>query len=190
MEGLNEAISKMGFAEPVDSGIGIHLTVYEFIEGFWIPELFLLSNFTGTSYNAVHSDGVRLSREMYHTIVEEESEPRPEHREVECRLEVQKRLHQRGRMLIFNNGDPLMFNAAANAITGMFQELARRRILSDPSRVETYLAIARRPIEVVANAQRDFCKEGARVVGGKPHELAVTPDGQYFSTTGDMPRAT
>jgi hypothetical protein len=29
---LNEAISNMDFARPVDSGIGIHLTVYEYID--------------------------------------------------------------------------------------------------------------------------------------------------------------
>jgi hypothetical protein len=78
-----------------------------------------------------------------------------------------------------------MFNAAAYAIFGMFRALAGRGKLSRSDRVETYLAIARRPIEVVSKAQLDFCEKGARVVGGKPHDLAVTPGGMYTSTTGD-----
>ena len=187
-EKLNEAISKMHFVKPVDSGIGIHLTVYEYIENYWIPELFLLSNFTDTSYRFVHPDGVHLSRETYHTIAK--VPPRPEHREAQYRLKVHERLHQPGGMLIYNNGDPIMFNAAAYAILGMFRALARRGKLARPERVETYLAIARRPIEVVSKAQLDFCQKGTRVIGGRPHDLAVTPGGVYSSTTGDMPRAT
>ena len=183
-EKLNEAITHV---KSVNSGIGIHLTVYEHIENYWIPELFLLSNFTNPSYESVHPDGVHLSRETYHTIAK--VPPEPEHRETQYRLEVHKRLHQPGGMLIYNNGDPIMFNAAAYAILEMFRALARRRKLAKPGSVKTYLAIARRPIEVVSKAQLDFCQKGTRVIGGKLHDLAVTPCGEYSSTTGDVPRA-
>lgn len=183
-EQLNEAISKMRFARPVDAGIGIHLTAYEYIENYWIPELFLISNFTDTSYQSVRpAGGVQLSRETYHTVAD--AKPETEHREARYRLKVHEYLHRPGGMLIYNNGDPVMFNTAAYAIFGMFRALASREKLSSPDRVETYLAIARRPIEIVSKAQLDFCEKGARVVGGKPHDLAVTPMGTYTSTTGD-----
>jgi hypothetical protein len=88
-------------------------------------------------------------------------------------------------MLMYNNGDPVMFTSAANAMLAMFRALAQRGKLAGAGKVQTYLAIARRPIEVVSKAQVDFCHEGARVVGGKPHDLAITPNGEYLSTTGD-----
>ena len=182
-EQLNEAISKMHFAKPADAGIGIHFTAYECVENYWIPELFLISNFTDTTYRFVHPDGVHLSRETYHTVAD--VDPSPNHREAQYRLQVHRNLHGSGGMLIYNNGDPIMFNAAARAILELFKALAARGSLARPTKVATYLAIARRPIEVVSKAQLDFCKEGTRLVGGKPHDLAITPGGVYSSETGD-----
>ncbi|MBN1934549.1 MAG: hypothetical protein JW934_07780 [Anaerolineae bacterium] len=182
-EQLNKAFAKMRFAQAVSTGIGIHLTAYEYIENYWIPELFLISNFIDTTYSTVNSDGIHLSRETYHTIAD--APPSPTHREAQYRLQVHAHLHEPGGMIIYNNGDPIMFNAAAYAIFGAFAILAARGNLARSDKIETYLAIARRPIEVVSETQRDFCKEGTRLVGGKPHDLAITPDGVYLSTTGD-----
>jgi hypothetical protein len=180
---LTEAISEMRFAKPVDSGIGIHFTAYEYIDNCWIPELFLISNWTDTRYQSLRLTGVGLSRETYHTIAR--VLPRPEHREPQYRLKVHEHLRKPGSMIVYNNGDPRMFNAAAYAIFGLFREIAGRGNLANPQRIETCLAIARRPIEIVSAAQRDFCREGTRVVGGKPHDLAITPSGEYYSTTSD-----
>jgi hypothetical protein len=180
---LNDAISKMQFSKPVHSGIGIHLTAYELVDGYWIPELFLVSNWVNTSYNSIRAQGVGISRETYHTVADVSKDPK--HREPEYRLKVHAYLHQPGGMLIYNNGDPIMFNAAAYAVLGMFRSLEKRGKLDRADDVRTYLAIARRPIEVVSRAQIDFCREGTRIVGGKPHDLAVTPTGDYSSTTGD-----
>lgn len=182
-EKLQKAIAQMRFVKPVHAGIGIHFTAYEYIDGYRIPELFLISNWADTSYRSLHPGGVGSSRETYHTVAD--VAPKHEHREVKFRLEVRRHLQQRGGMLIYNNGDPVMFNAAAYAVLGMFRALAERGRLTGPGKVETYLAMARRPIEVVSRAQLDFCREGARVVGGKPHDLAITPNGKYISTTGD-----
>lgn len=173
----------MTFAKPVQAGIGIHFTAYEYIDGYWIPELFLVSNWADPSYQSLRPGGVGVSRETYHTIAD--VAPKQEHRQVQFRLQVHRHLHQRSGMLIYNNGDPVMFNSAANAVPGMFKALARRGKLIEPGKIETYLAMARRPIEVVAKAQLNFCREGARVVGGRPHDLAITPNGEYLSTTGD-----
>lgn len=183
-EELQRAIAQMRFVKPVHAGIGIHFTAYEHIDDYWIPELFLISNWADSSYRSLRSGGVSSSRETYHTVANVASEH--EHRKVKFRLEVHRYLNQRGAMLIYNNGDPVMFNAAAYAMLGVFGALARRGELTESGRVETYLAMARRPIEVVSKAQLDFCREGARVVGGRPHDLAITPNGQYKSTTGDV----
>jgi hypothetical protein len=180
---LREAIGTMPFDKPLDKGIGIHLTAYEDIEGHWIPELFLISNWANTRYNSLRPGGIGLSRETYHTVAR--VPPDPDHREPEYRLQVYRHLHTRGGILIYNNGDPRMFNPAAGAILNSIGQLAARGKLKNPRSVETYLDMARRPIEIVAAAQRDFCREGTRVVGGKPHDLAVTPQGEYYSNTGD-----
>lgn len=180
---LNEAISRMYFARELYSGIGIHFTAYEYIDNIWIPELFLISNYSDPSYRSLHPEGVRLSRETYKTI--NRKEPSLDRKEVECRLKVNEYL-QEGNMLIYNNGDPALFNPAADAILGMFCELARRGSLAEPDKIKTYLAIARRPIEIISKAQHDFCSKESRVVGGKPHDLAITPDGEYSSSTGDI----
>jgi hypothetical protein len=182
-ERLAEAISNMHFTNQIDAGIGIHFTAYEYISSYWIPELFLISNWVDPTYRSLRPTGVGLSRETYHTIADVPASP--EHRGPEYRLEVQRYLHQRGGMIVYNNGDPGMFNVAAKAIFEMVRQLGQRGKLTNPQHVETYLAIARRPIEIISAAQRDFCREGTRVVGGKPHDLAVTPGGAYSSTTGE-----
>ncbi len=178
---LNSELSKMHFNHGRDSGLGIHLSVYEFIEGYWIPELFLISNWTDPSYRNISSQVV-LTRETYHTICGERSQP--EHRESQYRLKVHKYL-QDGDMIIYNNGDPIMFNEIATSIFKMLRVLLKRKKLASLDKLETHLAIARRPIEIIAKIQHDFCCKDARLVGGKPHDLAITPTGIYLSTTGD-----
>ena len=180
--GLNEEISKMHFENNVDAGIGIHLTVYERINDYWIPELFHIRNWGDISYQSVIPKGVCVSRQTYHTINKEAEELLQG--EPEYRLKVQQYLES-NEMLIYNNGDPEMFNSAAYAIHGMFKVLMKREVLDKQDKVKTYQAIARRPIEVVKNAQHDFCHEQYRLVGGRLHDLAITPEGDYFSSAGD-----
>jgi hypothetical protein len=179
---LQEALSGMHFTRPTDAGIGIHFTAYEYVNDYWIPELFLISNWADPSYTSLRPEGIGVSRETYHTVANEP--PRAEHRQPEYRLRVNAFL-QEGGLLMFNNGDPTLFNAAANGLGVMFHELARRRRIRAPNEIPTYLAMVRRPIQIVANTQQDFCETGSRLVGGRPHDLAVTPGAEYHSTTGD-----
>lgn len=179
--GLNGQLQCMKFATPTDSGIGLHLTAYERIDDYWIPELFLISNWTDPSYQSVHPE-VSVSRETYHIAFQ--CPPRPEHRERELRLAVHQFL-QGGQILMYNNGDPVLFNVVANALFGVFRELARRRILKSRDSIELCRSMAKRPVQIVSDLQRDFCREDFRVVGGKIHDLAITPDGQPSSTSGD-----
>lgn len=179
-KGLNEKIGKMNFASPLDRGIGIHLTVYERIQDYQVPEFFLISNWSDTNYRSLKPGGVEVSRETYGTL---EGEARkPEHRSEQYRLKVQKRL-QAGAMLIFNNGNTTLFNPAAKAILEMIDELRKSRSFLRTEEVKTYRDIARRPLEIVSKVQQDFCREGMRAVGGRIHDLAITPSGEYSSTS-------
>lgn len=179
---LKEQLSRMSFRKDTDAGIGIHFTAYEYIDDYWIPELFLITSWSDASYTSPHTDGIRLTRETYHTISGEEKSLN--HRNNKFRLKVKNFLQKEGNWLIFKNGDPIMFNKATGVIFDLFKEIARRNILKDSNDVNTHLDMVRRPIEVVANAQRDFCREGKRIVGGRIHDLAILPSGS-FKSTGD-----
>jgi hypothetical protein len=181
-EQLEAKLRGMRFARPTDRGIGIHFSAYERRSDYWIPELFLISNWSDVSYSALRSNGVGVSRETYHSMTNEP--PGEAHGALELRLRVHEFL-QRGNLLIYNNGDPVLFNAAANGMATMFIELARRGLSRTQHDTSKFLAMARRPVEIVTAGQRDFCQPGKRLVGGKAHDLAITPDGGYSSTTGD-----
>jgi hypothetical protein len=180
---LNSAISGMTFCGELDAGIGLHFTAYEYIGGYWIPELFRISNYEDSFCQSLFRDGIHTTRETYNVIMEVPA--RPEHREPQYRLCVHEYLRQPGSMLIYNNGDPLMFNPISEAILQSIREVAKRGDLVSPTDIATYRAIARMPIEVVSNIQRHFAREGTRRVGGKPHDLAITPNGEYFPDSGD-----
>lgn len=183
----NELATELGrrrFQLPVHRGMGVHFTAYEYISGYWVPELFLVSNWTDRSYTAVKSNGFSVTRETYATLKGLSDRP-PEQREARFRREVHSALHQNGVMFRFNNGDPVLFNHVADAILNTFLELRSRRHLRDPISVKTHLSLVWRPIDVVSKLLADMADQGSRVIGGKPHDLAVDPSGEYRSNTGD-----
>ena len=108
----------------------------------------------------------------------------PEHREPKFRIEVHQAL-QAGVMFRYNNGDPELFNPAANAILDTFRTLVQRGVLNDPSAERTHCALVRRPIEVISSLLTDFSKKGKRLIGGKLHDLCISRDGTCWSSTGD-----
>ena len=182
---LNKEIAELPLTKAVDKGIGIHFTAYERVNDYWIPELFLISNWAGIPYTNLRPEGVGVSRETYHILKEKEGvTPAPEHREPKFRIEVNKALRS-GIMFRFNNGDPELFKPTADAILDVFFRLMERSLLDDSSADRTHCAIVRRPIEVISNLLTDFSKEGTRLIGGKPHDLCISPDGRCWSSTGD-----
>jgi hypothetical protein len=181
---LTQEFKKIGLRKISETGLGIHFSAYEWVEGYWIPELFKISNWTDTSYTDVWPDGFRLERVTYHTSFTPTIDESPEDGKPERRLEVHQKL-QAGMMLIYNNGDPNMFNHAASAIFNMVGVRGALGHLKDMETPEAVCDLARRPIEIVTEVQRDFCREDVVRVGGKPHELAISPGGEYRSRTGD-----
>jgi len=179
---LAKVLSCMKFRREAERGLGMHFSAYERVGEYWIPELFLISNWLDTTYRAVRPEGLVVTRETFHAVSNEP--PQERHRETTYRLKVHRFLNE-GNILSYNNGDPGLYNSAAIGFFAMFQQLAGRGALANPEAVETWTSMARRPIEIVGKAQRDFCPRGRRLVGGKPHDLAVTPAGIYTSTTGD-----
>jgi hypothetical protein len=181
---LTKEFKKIRLRKPSETGLGIHLSVYERVEDYWIPELFKISNWTNNSYTDVWPDGFQLERVTYHTSFENEIDENPEDGEPHRRLKVRQKL-QDGMVLIYNNGDPNMFNHAASAIFSMIQVRGALGHLKDMETPEAVCDLARRPIEIVTEVQRDFCRPEVVGVGGRARELAISPEGEYWSRTGD-----
>jgi hypothetical protein len=109
----------------------------------------------------------------------------PEFGQPGFRVEVHKALHDAPLMFRFNNGDPTLFNPIANSVLDTFIELLRRGQVKEPTSIEKHLSIGRRPVEIVSKLLADLVAPQTRLIGGKPHDLAVGPGGDYESTTGD-----
>src|SRR5574341_700447 len=194
---LTSQLSRMKFSDQLQKGMGIHFTVYENVDEDIIPELFAITNFANTDYNELHADGLHATRETYismrdmmNNILKDESpfkgdtSQRSRHAEPDFRRHV-KNFLKNGGLLLYNNGDPRMFNPAANAIFSMIQTASIRNTLGISNDPRAYRRIVQFPIDLVSNFQREFFKKGYQVVGGKPHNLSVTPRGTYDSDTGD-----
>ena len=180
---LQAELSRMRLKDSLAKGIGIHFTAYERIDGYLIPELFAITNFSGTTYEELLPGGVRATRETYGVAFGVDVRP-PEHGLPPYRHQVREFLDM-GYFLVYNNGDPHMFNTAFAAIGSLFTVASQRKALLPIQDSREHRAMVSWPIEIVSSTQRRFFREGFRVVGGKPHNLSATPTGQYESDTGD-----
>lgn len=178
---LEQELSKLPLSGR-EKGIGIHFTAYEYMNGYWMPELFLISNWADIPYTSLRTTGVGASRETYHTLMDVPSSP--EHKGLEFRLDVHRAL-QSERIFWYNNGDPELYNPVADSIKGTISTLGKRGTLSQLASKEAHCDLARRPIEVISDLLGDFSRAGTRLIGGKPHDLCVSPGGNYWSSTGD-----
>lgn len=182
---LSREIGRRVFKSPLQRGIGIHFTAFEYVGDYWVPELFLIMNYDdagGVTYNKLYPDGVRCRRETYHAIF---GEPHSStHGDGDHRRKVHKELLA-GRIIVFHNGDPVLFNPGAQAVQTMTEGLRDRGELVMPNTPRNYRALARIPIQLVSDVQRGFTVPSKRRVGGKIHDLSVTSGGLYRSDSGD-----
>ncbi len=181
---LNSELNARSFPNPLDKGVGIHFTAYERVGDYWVPELFHIRNWTDPSYSALFVAGVVVTRETY-AILKDLPDRSDSHRDPLFRMAVHYALHSDGIIFRFNNGDPVLFNPIANALLDTAQRLAARRHLRQPADANLYLSLARRPVEVVSKFLADLSLPEMRLIGGKPHDLAIAPNGTTESTTGD-----
>lgn len=175
---LNEKLNEFTFSNPAHKGIGIHLVGFEVVDRQNVPELFLISNYLDTSYTTIGD--LAISRNLYGTLpgnLRRENLTLHEQREIIIRF-----LDNNG-LFIFNNGDPALFNPAANAIHEMFRLAMERGVVKNNNR--TTIKLASKPIEMIKEMQRDFFKKEYIRVGGKIHHLLITDRGDFISNTGD-----
>lgn len=178
---LQAELARLGLAGSAAGGVGLHFSAYERIDDHWIPELFHVTNWANPSYRALAPGGVRCTRETWGLIHGRPSDLA--HGDRARRLEVRRFLQGDG-WLRFNNGDPGLFNKVANALQGAVLVLSQRSQLR-PLGLPEYTAVAHRSVELVAQLQQEIGRAESRRVGGRIHNLAVSPVGEYFSTSGD-----
>ncbi|MCW5824865.1 MAG: hypothetical protein KIT34_18860 [Cyanobacteria bacterium TGS_CYA1] len=159
-------------------GLKMHFTAYEDFGFGRVPELFSITNWDG-AYRVL--ERVTSQRQTILTITNNSELPVGEQPDITQRTRVNEFL-QRG-LIRYNDGDLELFNALANAMidsVGVLQD--RRDLVTDP--VEFAGRLALMPVEAVCNIQRWLGRVGRRGVGGRPHNLIITPDGQFSSMTG------
>jgi hypothetical protein len=181
---LNRELGRLAFSRPLESGLGIHFTAYEYVDGYWIPELFVVTNWNDPTYSAVRPGGFYVTRETYGTL-QNLQDRSLEHREPVSRRVVHAALHQNQVMFRFNNGDPALFNPVGDSVFNTFSKLYGRGHVRDSASALTHLSLVRRPVDVVIKLLADLAEPTSRVIGGKSHDLAISPGGDYESTTGD-----
>lgn len=182
---LSNEFSKLNFYHELDKGIGIHLAGYEYLDGYWIPELFVCTNYADTSYKNLCC--LHLTRETYINVAKDKpSRQQPLSINQGSDLQERKYVNEwlKSGFMTFNNGDPIQFNPIAETVLNSAKHLAAIKKLRIRD-VEFYRSLVKRPIEIVSAMQRDFCKKGTRLVGGRIHDVTITPDGQFESKSGD-----
>jgi len=178
---LNEEFARLGINGNENFQLGLHFSCYEEVEGVNIPELFFIHNLIPQPDTNPYN--FTFSRDTYQSLTNEAYNP--SHSSKEYRLAVGNYVNTKG-LIWFNNGDPTLFVPAANAIFSAFMNLNRRNYLIQPFGPKECRLMARRPVEIIKAAQRDFCASGKILVGGKIHDISVTPNGVYESSTGDV----
>jgi hypothetical protein len=124
---LEDQLNRLQLPNDRTRGIGIHFTAYERVKDYWVPELFLITNWSDPSYGSVNPNGVCVTRETFTTIT---GIARELCTADECQRLVVHQCLQAGRLLRFNNGDPVLFNPAASAVMQMYETLPCAAFLS------------------------------------------------------------
>jgi len=86
-------------------GLGLHFTTYDLGDGEWIPELFLITNYTGLEYRG--GLGFVAQRQTYHWLSNNTDTNFADHFKDEFRIKVKQQLQKTP--IHFSNGQPTVF---------------------------------------------------------------------------------
>jgi len=162
-------------------GIGLHITGIEKVGDYRIPELFLVTNFKDPTYQETKE--LTCSRETFHTISGQP--PADAHGQQDYRMKVNEFLNTQG-FLIYNNGDPTLFNPFANSFFSSLNIAQQRGKAKNIETVEDTVPIVRFPIEAVSQIQQKFYDPTKKIIGGRVHDLSINDNGIMKSTSGDV----
>ena len=175
---LENKLNSIPVTNPDHKGIGIHLVGFESINNQDVPELFLISNYTDLSYS--HVGELAISRRLFDTLPDE---LKTDATSIEKKREKIMAFLNDGKAFIFNNGDPILFMPVANTVLTIFNVVRTRNVLKTGE--ETFAKFVSSPIEIIKNIQKGFFDKKYIRVGGKIHNLLITKQGDFISSTGD-----
>lgn len=161
-----------------DKGIGIHILGHDYIQGYYIPELFLLSNFGYDNGRYIPGQPLGVARQTFHTVYKDANVS--EHGREEYRLAVRKYLSM-GNLIFYNNGDPQFFNPMAFSIQNAALLAQHRKVARELITTKDLVPFVREPITMISSLQRAFYKPNFRLVGGKVHCMTVEPSGKLMT---------
>lgn len=159
-----------------DRGIGLHVAGFEVInDGLRSPELFLVTNYSmdNDGYYFVQQDSLDCTRR---TIADFVSKDLQHLTVTEKKQHVYDTILNKGSVIIFNNGDPVMFNSFATPIKRA-RKNGKLKTFDDEDLLKKFAAW---PIEKVKEFQQDFYAEGKVVVGGIITTKILTADGEWY----------
>lgn len=176
---LNRELDRIIPGKSLKKGLGIHLTGFETHGVTTVPELFLISNFSNIAYNRLE-DSINCERHLY-PIAARTLGVKANNYEEE--REVILDFFRTGQIFYFNNGDPELFTPIADGYynsVNRFRLRIKSRILGD----EGYRHMALGPVETIKTLQQRFAPKGKRLVGGKIHDLVISANGSFTSSSG------
>lgn len=163
-----------------NKGVGLHFSAYEQLPFGSVPEMFWITNWNGAYVVQPHPVA---QRQTIISVTQSAQIPAPNQPDINERQSVRQHLQGAFNFLSYNHGDHQLFNQQASAILNSALVLRARGVLI-ANRIEYAGRLALMPVEAVCNMQRRLSRPGTRAVGGRPHNLIITPNGQYSSTTG------
>lgn len=185
-EELNKTISKYNIVGENGKGIGIQLCTYENIDGFKIPEMFVIRNYDGTNYSKINQK-IEYFRSTYDEVqIQSKNALSEVNNKIQGEKEHRKKVYdylQEDKIIIFNNGDPVSTNIVNLALFELIDRAKKENLNKPLNNTLVFRNLAKWAVITVSNFQRDFYKQECIKVGGKPHSLSITPNGIFESNT-------
>ena len=172
-----------------NKSMGLHLSTYDTIGGDSVPDMFLITSFSGIEGTVggayVYSPEFVAQRQTYFSITEERGRPETnfaDHNRIEYRRQAQA--YFEGRDRTYFNGDVLLFANVHPVVNANLEVIAHRGWSNaDIPAVSGNQALVK--VKVVADCHERFCKPESVRVGNPCYNLIIMPSGEFRSTTGN-----
>jgi hypothetical protein len=186
--GLQNDFDRLKLTKPTPKyGLGVQVAGFERINDYRVPELFLISNFKKSYLVGSQFFCNRHSFQICTLKFDKKQiQPEAKHREYDYRKKVYDWLAGE-EMIITNNGDYEMYTPLVKSLIEQIYLLRKRGVAKPLNDSKIVGALARLPIEIISVLQRDFCKEGSQIIGGKSHDLVITANGEFLQDTKNLP---
>jgi hypothetical protein len=170
-------IFRIGAARHVESqGLGIHLAGFESFGNFRVPELYLLTNYGfKDGFYVKTRKALEFSARAYPTC-----KGATDLNTDDEKIQLVKSFFEDGKTMIFNNGDPILFNSLANGL-GALHLHTRPHLRNEFKDEIAFLKFqSSYGIQLSKDYQQKFYRADQVRVGGMIHSKILTSDGLWL----------